>query len=120
MRITRPTSFAAMLFVLSLAAHGQDPQDEEDDAGPLEQTVPVADESTEVAVSAPDEAVQQASEEALLAEFARFRELIAERNYDAADPSAKRVVEMAIRIHGPQSLETSMGLSNLGLVQHNN
>ncbi len=120
MRITRPTSFAAVLFVLSLAAHGQDLQDEEDDAGPLEQTVPVADESTEVAVSAPDEAVQQASEEALLAEFARFRELIAERNYDAADPSAKRVVEMAIRIHGPQSLETSKALSNLGLVQHNN
>jgi tetratricopeptide (TPR) repeat protein len=120
MRITRPTSFAAMLFVLSLAAHGQDPQDEEDDAGPLEQTVPVADESTEVAVSAPDEAVQQASEEALLAEFARFQELIAEQNYDAADTSAKRVVEMAIRIHGPQSLETSKALSNLGLVQHNN
>ncbi len=120
MRITRPTSFAAMLLVLSLAAHGQDPQDEEDDAGPLEQTVPVAVESTEVAVSAPDEAVQQASEEALLAEFARFRELIAEQNYDAADTSAKRVVEMAIRIYGPQSLEMSKALNNLGLVQHNN
>jgi len=109
-----------MLCVLSFAAHGQDPQDVEDDAGPLEQTVPVADESTEVAVNAPDEAVQQVSEEALLAEFAYFRELIAEQNYDAADTSAKRVVEMAIRIHGPQSLETSKALSNLGLVQHNN
>jgi len=106
-----------MLCVLSLAAHGQDA---EDDAGPLEQTVPVADESTEVAVNAPDEADQQVSEEALLAEFAHFRELIAERNYDAADTSAKRVVEMAIRIHGPQSLETAKALSNLGLVQHNN
>ena len=27
---------------------------------------------------------------------------------------------MAIRIHGPQSVETSKALSNLGLVQHNN
>jgi tetratricopeptide (TPR) repeat protein len=118
MRTTRQTSFAALLLILSMAAHGQDPQDVEDDAGPLEQTVPVADESTEIAVA--DEAALLSPEDALLAEFARFRELIFERNYDEADVSAKRVVEMAIRIHGPQSLETSKALSNLGLVQHNN
>ena len=103
-----------------MAAEAQDPRAVEDDAGPLEQTVPVADESAEVASSTAEEALQQASDEALLAEFARFRELIREKNYDAADVSAKRVVEMAIRLHGPQSLETSKALSNLGLVQHNN
>ena len=103
-----------------MAAEAQDTQAVEDDAGPLEQTVPVAEEGAEVAGSTDEEAVQQASDEALLAEFARFRELIKEKNYDAADVSAKRVVEMAIRLHGPQSLETSKALSNLGLVQHNN
>jgi len=118
MRTTRQTSVAALLLVLSMAAYGQDPQVVEDDAGPLEQTVPVADESTDVAAA--DEVTALSPEDALLAEFARFRELIIDRNYDAADVSAKRVVEMAIRIHGPQSLETSKALSNLGLVQHNN
>lgn len=118
MRTTLQTSFAALLLVLSMAAYGQDPQDVEDDAGPLEQTVPVADESTDVAAAG--EPALLSPEDALLAEFARFRELIFDRNYDEADVSAKRVVEMAIRIHGPQSLETSKALSNLGLVQHNN
>ena len=74
MRTTRQTSVAALLLVLSMAAYGQDPQVVEDDAGPLEQTVPVADESTEVAVA--DEAAPLSPEDALLAEFARFRELI--------------------------------------------
>lgn len=120
MRITRPTSFAALLFVLSVAVHGQDPDDVADEAGPLEQTVPVADEGTEAAESATDAAVQESTESDLLREFARFRELIAERNFDEADASAKRVVEMAIGIHGPQSLETSKALSNLGIVQHSN
>jgi len=118
MRPTQLTSFAALLLAMPLGAHGQESQGEEDDAGPLEQTVPVADESIEVTVS--DEAIFQTQEDALLDEFAYFQQLIAEKNFDAADASAKRVVEMAIRIHGPQSLETSKALSNLGLVQHNN
>lgn len=120
MRIIRPTSFAALLFVLPMAAYGQDPQSADDDAGPLEQSVPVADEGAELAGGAADDAATLSPEEALLEEFARFRELIAEKNYDAADAAAKRVVEMAIRIHGPQSAETAKALSNLGLVQHNN
>ena len=120
MRATGPTSFAALLFVLSLAAYGQEQQDVESIEGPLDQTVPVADEGGEAEESTIDAAVSEASESELLAEFARFRELIAERNFDAADASAKRVVEMAIRIHGPQSLETSKALSNLAIVQHNN
>ena len=82
-----------------MATEAQDPQAVEDDAGPLEQTAPVADESPDAASSTAEEAVQQPSEEALLAEFAHFRDLIKEGNYDAADVSAKRIVEMAIRIH---------------------
>ena len=117
MRTTRPTSFAALLIVLSVAAHGQDT---EDVAGPLEQSVPVADESVEDVESTVTEAAQPSPEDALLTEFAYFKTLIEEQNYDAADASAKRIVEMAIRIHGPQSIETSKALSNLGLVQHNN
>lgn len=120
MRTTRRTSFAAFLFVLSVAAHGQDSQTVEDGAGPLEQSVPVADESAEAASSTSDGTVTLSPEDALLAEFAYFRDLIDEKNFDAADASAKRIVEMAIRTHGPQSLETSKALSNLGLVQHNN
>jgi len=117
MRATRLTSFAALLLALSLSAHGQDLADE---AGPLEQTVPVADEGAEIEQSTDDEAIQNATESELLREFARFRELIAEKNFDAADASAKRVVGMAIRLHGAQSLETSKALSNLGVVQHSN
>lgn len=136
MRMTRTTSFAAALFFLSLALQAQETEDEAgpleqavpvadestaDEAGPLEQTVPVADESTAPPVEdAVPEATMQSEEEALVAEFARFRDLIDQGNYDAADASAKRVVEMAIRIHGPMSIETSKALSNLGLVQHNN
>ena len=117
MRTTRPTSFAALLIVLSVAAHGQDT---EDGAGPLEQSVPVADESAEDIDSTVNESAQPSPEDALLDEFAYFKILIEEQNYDAADASAKRIVEMAIRIHGPESIETSTALSNLGLVQHNN
>lgn len=120
MRTIRPTNVAALLFVLSTAAQGQDPQPVEEEPGPLEQTVPVASENAEITDVAADEVDLPPTEDDLLAEFAHFRDLIAERNYDAADASAKRVVEMAIRIHGPQSLETSKALSNLGLVQHNN
>jgi tetratricopeptide (TPR) repeat protein len=103
-----------------MTAYGQDPQTDADDPAPLEQTVPVADGGNELVDEAANEAVSLSPEDALLEEFAYFRELIAEQNYDAADASAKRVVEMAIRTHGPQSLETSKALSNLGLVQHNN
>jgi tetratricopeptide (TPR) repeat protein len=120
MRTIGPTSFAALLLALSLAAHGQDSQSVEEDAGPLEQSVPVADEGAEAAVGIADGTAALSPEDALIAEFAYFRELMTDRNYDAADASAKRVVEMAIRLHGPQSVETSKALSNLGLVQHNN
>ena len=121
MRATRPTSFAALLVILSVTAHGQDSEDVADAAGPLEQTVPVSDEgAVEVAGEATAAPDPETTESDLLREFARFRQLIDDRNFDEADASAKRVVEMAIRLHGPQSLETSKALSNLGIVQSSN
>lgn len=101
MRDIRPLSFAALLFFLSMAASGQEQQSDDDLASPPEQTVPV-------------------TEEVLMREFARFRELLTERNYDEADISAKRVVEMTIKVFGPQSHETAKALNNLAIVQHNN
>lgn len=120
MRATTLTSFATLLFLLPLAVLGQEEQDAETDVGPLEQTVPVADEGDDTEESTADVTVSVASEAEFLAEFARFRELLADKNFDAADASAKRIVEMSIRLHGPQSLETSKSLSNLAIVQHNN
>lgn len=92
---------------------------------PLEaEQVPVADEPVaeqtvaEQAVAEPE--TTAATEENLLAEFSRYRRLIAEGTLDEADVAAKRIVEMAIKIYGPQSRETASALNNLGIVQHSN
>ena len=46
--------------------------------------------------------------------------LINEGALDEADIAAKRIVEMAIQVYGPQSRETASALNNLGIVQHSN
>jgi tetratricopeptide (TPR) repeat protein len=84
-------------------------------AGPMEQTVPVAD---EVAAPAPQPNV--VTEERLLEEFARYRRLIQSGTLDEADIAAKRIVEMTIKVYGPQSRETASALNNLGIVQNGN
>lgn len=101
-----------------MAASGQEQPSADDFTSPLDQTVPVAEE--EAAVEPADVPEQLLTEEDLLREFARFRELLAERNYDEADISAKRIVEMTIRVYGPQSHEAAKALNNLAIVQHNN
>ena len=119
----RPLSFAALLFSLSIAANGQEQESESDLASPLDQTVPVAEEEPVVeSAEGPDESAAELpiTEADLMGEFARFRELLTERNYDEADISAKRVVEMTIKVFGPQSHETAKALNNLAIVQHNN
>jgi len=83
--------------------------------GPMEQTVPVADE-----VVAPAPQPDVVTEERLLEEFARYRRLIQSGTLDEADVAAKRIVEMAIKVYGPQSRETASALNNLGIVQHGN
>ena len=111
-----------VLLVLPFAVVAQD-----DDAStvefesPLDQAVPVADEQPEMLPEAPQEtAPEEATEEELLDEFARYRRLVASGTLDEADIAAKQIVEMAIRIYGPQSRETASALNNLGIVQHRN
>ncbi len=88
----------------------------QDEAGPLEQTVPVADETnTDGAVDS------RAEDEQLLGEyFARYKDLMANGILDEADTVAKRVVELTIRLFGPESSETAKALTNLAIVQHRN
>ena len=89
---------------------------ETEQQAPLEdQVVPVADEAPELAEPADDEL---SAEERIIQEFERYKRYINEGSMDEADVSAKRVVQMAIRLYGPQSIETSKALNNLALVQH--
>jgi tetratricopeptide (TPR) repeat protein len=105
---------------MPLAASGQDRLGDDDVAGPLDQTVPVAEGAIEIETPVADQEEQAATEEDLLREFGRFRQLLEEKNFDAADIAAKRVVQMSIEIFGPQSAETAKALNNLAIVQHNN
>lgn len=105
---------------MPLAANGQDQLDDDEVAGPLDQTVPVAEETIEEEAPAAELEGQSPNEEDLLREFGRFRQLLEEKNFDAADIAAKRVVQMSIEIFGPQSAETAKALNNLAIVQHNN
>lgn len=79
---------------------------------PIDQTVPVAD-AEEVPTAPPP-----SDEELLQAEFDRYRQLISDGVLDEADSTAKRVIELAIRTSGPDSVETARALSNLGTVQY--
>ena len=118
MKYIRPPSLAALLIIFSTAVNGQEQQGADDLTSPLDQTVPVADEQP---AAEPEQITEQPlTEDALLIEFTRVRELLEDRNYDEADISAKRVVEMTIKFYGPQSKEAAKALNNLAIVQHNN
>ena len=114
--MSKTTRYLPMLLAFSLSAASA--QDNDDDASPLDQTVPVADEEVEAPL--PEVAQEEATEERLLEEFARYRRMISEGTLDEADAAAKRIVEMAIRIYGPRSGETASALNNLAIVQHSN
>ena len=107
-------SFVFLLLVVASPAFGQNSPDDVPQA-PLEQTVPVAEE----AVAAAD-AELPLTEDQILHEFDLFQRYLADKNYDEADVSAKRVVEMAIKFYGPQTHETAKALNNLAIVQHQN
>jgi len=106
-------SYATIAFLMMpIAAIAQ----ENDIIDPMEQTVPVADEDVQ-----PTAATSGGpSEEQLLEEFVRYRRLFDSGILDEADISAKRIIEMAIKIYGQQSRETANALSNLAIVQHSN
>lgn len=117
MRKITPLS-VALLALLSVGAHGQEQPTEDELVSPQDQAVPVAEEGDSMqADNAPSETVTEGD---MLKEFARFRQLLAERNFDEADVAAKRVVEMTIKVFGPQSRETAKALNNLAIVQYNN
>jgi len=94
---------------------------ERDEAGsPLDQVVPVADDSPGELDSETTVDDVRALEKRLAAEFDRYQRLITEGAMDEADASAKRIVRMVIKIHGRESLEASKALNNLALVQYKN
>lgn len=113
---TTYTAFAFLLLSPFFAA-AQDEEIDDDDivVDPMEQTVPVADEEV-----LPGPQQDEVSEEQLLTEFARYRVLLQQGTLDEADIAAKRIVEMTIKVYGPQSRETANALNNLGIVQHGN
>jgi len=111
----------ALLFAISTAIAAQAQLVDNDDEGsPLDQVVPVADESPGVVVSATPADDPRTLDQRLAAEFDRYQRLVTEGALDEADVSAKRIVQMVITIHGPESLEASKALTNLALVQHKN
>jgi tetratricopeptide (TPR) repeat protein len=134
--MTKNQSYAALslLLLTPLAATAQDEAADAEVFGPdfssqevvdpAEQTVPVADEpqasDEEAGLGAPEPDPNATTEERLLAEFDRYRRLVYDGVFDEADIAAKRIVEMAIKVYGPQSRETANALNNLGIVQHNN
>jgi len=120
-----PIFCVAILAALAASTTAIAQATDEEQASPLDQVVPVAEE--EIVVIDEDEAppaeVEQEvvlDEATFLEEFTRFRRLMDEGAMDEADASAKRIVEMAIRLYGPQSRETSKALNNLALVQFRN
>jgi tetratricopeptide (TPR) repeat protein len=117
--MTKPLNFKA--FILAAAAIATtssaevEPPERNDEAGPLDQVVPVAEE--EAAVAEQDD---RSLEQKLGEEFDRYRRLMDEEAMDEADASAKRIVQMVIRLYGPQSIEASRALNNLAIVQSRN
>lgn len=111
----------ALFIAISLPIASQaEPADFEDEGSPLDQVVPVADEPSGATESATPIDDVRTLDERLAAEFERYRRLLAEDALDEADVSAKRIVQMVMKVHGPESIEASKALNNLALVQHKN
>ncbi len=105
-----------VLSLLALSIASASSAQQVDDV-PGEQIVPVAEETPE-AVEPDEFAGELSDEDRLMREFERYKRYINEGSMDEADMAAKRIVDMAIRLYGPQSLEASKALNNLALVQH--
>lgn len=113
--------YVACLLAISAAFTSQAQQTENDEENsPLDQVVPVADEGPDSATAPAPFDDDLTADQRLMMEFERYRRLVNEGAMDEADTSAKRIVEMVIKMHGPQSLEASKALNNLALVQFKN
>ena len=114
---------AALLFLGVAVAGAQDAEsitDEEaappDDFIQKGQIVPVSEE--DIDEGSDDFTVPDITDDDRLdAEFRLFKELMSENVFDEADTVAKRVVELAIKTHGPQSNQFAKALTNLAIVQ---
>lgn len=85
---------------------------------PESQVVPVAEEGLDEAIEGDDYIIPEATpEDELNTQFELFKELVANQVFDEADTVAKRVVELALELHGPQSNEFAKALTNLAIVQ---
>ena len=118
---------AAVLIVLAggVAYAAEEPvaDDAVDEAGLMDQTVPVAEEDAAAEAAAqtgPPRRRKAQLREELLDEFDNYKRLMSEGIYDEADTVAKRVVTLSIQLTGPRSSETAKALTNLGIVQHRN
>jgi len=119
--MTNLLKYFALLFAISANYASQAQQNQNDDeSNPLDQVVPVAEEDAADSVPAESIIDSRTLDEQLATEFERYQRLIREDAMDEADVSAKRIVEMAIKLHGPNSLETSKALNNLAVVQSRN
>lgn len=107
----------AEVFAGDMVAPDAIPQDEVVQAAPPdEQTVPVAEEtSDELQEPLP---VDAPPEQELVHQYERYLSLMQDGVLDEADSVAKRVVELALEVHGPKSPDFSKALTNLAIVQH--
>ncbi len=113
----------ALLFLSAGIASAQDAEDAAADmAAPPDdfiqkgQIVPVAEEGIDE--GSDDFTIPEVTDsDRLDAEFQLFKELMRENVFDEADTVAKRVVELSIKTHGPQSNQFAKALTNLAIVQ---
>ena len=86
-----------------------------------DELVPVADDEQE---NGEAEALSDAlppewsDDEELIYQYDRYVQLMKDRVYDEADSVAKRVVELAIKVQGADSIDFAKALTNLAIVQH--
>ncbi len=116
MSTVRRLILAATALSLAAAASGQEQTDPYAELGLIDDTVPVAEEEV-AGDDAAHELQRPLTEEDVLREHGRFLRLLEDQNYDEADISAKRVIEMSIKVFGPQSQETAKALINLAIIQ---
>jgi tetratricopeptide (TPR) repeat protein len=118
--------YALLITVVGSLASAEETRPEpsgDDDAGLMDQVVPVADDDAAEAAgpnTAPPQPSMSSPQEEMLFQFETYKRLMRDGIYDEADTVAKRIVTLAIQVTGPQSSETAKALTNLGIVQHRN
>lgn len=121
--MTKLIPFALIFFSVGLHAQEADPTADAASETPpepsLDQVVPVADEDVAddelMTVEMPPEMDEG---EELIYQYERYLSLMRDGVFDEADSVAKRVVELAIKVKGADSIDFAKALTNLAIVQH--